>query len=80
MSSEEMATIAVPAKRRRVQRACDACRQKRRACDGLRSSIRKCSYCIDNGTECVYSGAPPITVRVLFSCEIASNNCQQRQT
>ncbi|KAJ7107962.1 hypothetical protein C8R44DRAFT_885343 [Mycena epipterygia] len=51
-----------PAKKRRVQRACDVCRQKRRACDGLRRSAKRCSYCIDNGMECVYSGAPTTTL------------------
>ncbi|KAF7358847.1 Zn(2)-C6 fungal-type domain-containing protein [Mycena sanguinolenta] len=65
MSSEEnvLDNIAVPAKKRRIQRACDACRQKRRACDGLRTSTKKCSYCSDNGLECVYSGAPATTQR-----------------
>ncbi|KAF8198781.1 fungal-specific transcription factor domain-containing protein [Mycena galopus ATCC 62051] len=68
MSSEERdtvatSTVAVPAKKRRIQRACDACRQKRRACDGLRSSTRKCTYCIDNGLDCIYSGAPSTTQR-----------------
>ncbi|KAJ6449377.1 fungal-specific transcription factor domain-containing protein [Mycena sanguinolenta] len=70
MSSEErdvLDTIAVPTKKRRIQRACDACRQKRRACDGLRTSAKKCSYCSDNGTECVYSGAPPTTQRPSYT-------------
>ncbi|KAJ7612022.1 fungal-specific transcription factor domain-containing protein [Mycena polygramma] len=66
MSSEERDTaepFAAPAKKRRIQRACDVCRQKRRACDGLRSSIKKCTYCVENGVECIYSGAPITTVR-----------------
>ncbi|KAJ6489950.1 fungal-specific transcription factor domain-containing protein [Mycena sanguinolenta] len=67
MSSEEMETIEIPVKRRRVQRACDACRQKRRACDGLRSSLRKCTYCVDNGAECVFSGATPVTQRQTYT-------------
>ncbi|KAF7351484.1 Zn(2)-C6 fungal-type domain-containing protein [Mycena sanguinolenta] len=70
MSSEErdvLDSIAVPAKKRRIQRACDACRQKRRACDGLRTSTKKCSYCMDNRMECVYSGAPPTTQRPSYT-------------
>ncbi|KAJ6458029.1 fungal-specific transcription factor domain-containing protein [Mycena vitilis] len=55
--------LAAPAKRRRIQRSCDACRQKRRACDGLRSSTNKCTPCVDNKTECIYSGAPTTTKR-----------------
>ncbi|KAJ7230906.1 fungal-specific transcription factor domain-containing protein [Mycena haematopus] len=67
MSSEERDAIAVPAKRRRTQRACDICRQKRQACDGSRTSTRKCSYCIDNGLECVYSGAVATTQRPSYT-------------
>ncbi|KAF7348956.1 Zn(2)-C6 fungal-type domain-containing protein [Mycena venus] len=70
MSSEErdaLEPIVVPAKKRRIQRACDACRQKRRACDGLRSSTKKCTYCVENGVECIYSGAPTTTKRQSYT-------------
>ncbi|KAJ7686321.1 hypothetical protein B0H17DRAFT_1072290 [Mycena rosella] len=56
MSSEDD-QIAVPTKRRRVQRACDMCRLKKRACDGVRSSSKKCSNCVEGGAECAYGGA-----------------------
>ncbi|KAJ7607701.1 fungal-specific transcription factor domain-containing protein [Roridomyces roridus] len=48
---------AVPAKKRRVQRACDLCRRKRKACDGLRMSEHRCSTCVENGVPCTYYGA-----------------------
>ncbi|KAJ7112225.1 fungal-specific transcription factor domain-containing protein [Mycena epipterygia] len=59
MSSDEdrSQSITVPAKKRRVQRACDICRRKRRACDGLRMSEKKCTNCIESGMECTFSGA-----------------------
>ncbi|KAF7342742.1 Zn(2)-C6 fungal-type domain-containing protein [Mycena sanguinolenta] len=44
------------AKKRRVQRACDLCRQKRKACDGLRMSEKKCTGCIEGGTPCTFAG------------------------
>lgn len=28
----------------------------------MRSAARKCSFCVDNGMECTYSGAPTTTV------------------
>ncbi|KAJ7176196.1 fungal-specific transcription factor domain-containing protein [Mycena crocata] len=58
---------ALPKKKRRIQRACDLCRQKRRACDGLRMSAKKCSYCIENGMECIYSGAATTTKRKSYT-------------
>ncbi|KAJ7456061.1 fungal-specific transcription factor domain-containing protein [Mycena latifolia] len=58
---------AAPVKRRRIQRACDVCRQKRRACDGLRMSMKKCSYCIENGIDCTYSGAVTTTKRKSYT-------------
>ncbi|KAJ6452658.1 fungal-specific transcription factor domain-containing protein [Mycena sanguinolenta] len=68
MSSEERDVhTAVPAKKRRIQRACDTCRQKRRACDGLRTSAEKCSYCTNHGMECVYSGAPSSATVSLYT-------------
>ncbi|KAK7027746.1 Zn(2)-C6 fungal-type domain-containing protein [Favolaschia claudopus] len=69
MSSDEGNTLEpiVPQKKRRIQRACDICRQKRSKCDGLRSVNRKCSYCIENGTECIYSGAPITTKRQSYT-------------
>ncbi|KAF8187612.1 fungal-specific transcription factor domain-containing protein [Mycena galopus ATCC 62051] len=65
MFFEDTNLIPVPAKKRRVQRACDFCRQKRR--DGSRSSLKKCSYCIDNQKECVYSGAQPTMKRPRYT-------------
>ncbi|KAJ7506045.1 fungal-specific transcription factor domain-containing protein [Mycena galericulata] len=58
MSSEEIGwdSPAVPAKKRRIQRACDACRHKRRACDGLRMAGKQCTDCVRAKKECVYSG------------------------
>ncbi|KAJ6487914.1 fungal-specific transcription factor domain-containing protein [Mycena sanguinolenta] len=44
-----------PAKKRRIQRACDACRRKKR--DGLRMSEKKCTNCIENGLACTFAGA-----------------------
>ncbi|KAJ7032357.1 fungal-specific transcription factor domain-containing protein [Mycena alexandri] len=70
MSSEEKDTldrIPVPSKKRRIQRACDICRQKRRACDGLRTSTKKCTFCIENKLECVYSGAVTTTKRQSYT-------------
>ncbi|KAJ6550162.1 fungal-specific transcription factor domain-containing protein [Mycena capillaripes] len=70
MSSEEpdtVETFTAPAKKRRIQRACDACRQKRRACDGLRSSTKKCTHCVEIGMECIYSGAPTSTKRQSYT-------------
>ncbi|KAJ7702821.1 fungal-specific transcription factor domain-containing protein [Mycena rosella] len=62
-----------PAKKRRVQRACDICRLKKRACigvssalrgstrslpgDGVRSSATKCSNCVESGAHCTFGGA-----------------------
>ncbi|KAJ6498264.1 fungal-specific transcription factor domain-containing protein [Mycena vulgaris] len=57
MSSDEDHNPAVPAKKRRVQRACDHCRVKKRACDGLRMSTKKCTNCIENGLDCTFAGA-----------------------
>ncbi|KAJ7179778.1 fungal-specific transcription factor domain-containing protein [Mycena filopes] len=59
MSSDEdqRESVSVPAKKRRVQRACDTCRRKKRACDGLRMSEKKCSHCIENDLECTFAGA-----------------------
>ncbi|KAJ7096815.1 fungal-specific transcription factor domain-containing protein [Mycena epipterygia] len=56
-SDEDRSQGTIPAKKRRVQRACDMCRRKRRACDGLRMSEKKCTYCIENGLECTFAGA-----------------------
>ncbi|KAJ7023104.1 fungal-specific transcription factor domain-containing protein [Mycena alexandri] len=70
MSSEEKDTldrIPAPSKKRRIQRACDICRQKRRACDGLRTSTKKCTFCIENKLECVYSGAVTTTKRQSYT-------------
>ncbi|KAJ7664977.1 fungal-specific transcription factor domain-containing protein [Mycena rosella] len=69
MSSDErdLPNISVPTKKRRIQRACDFCRQKRRACDGLRTSAKKCTYCIANGLECIYSGAVSTTQRKSYT-------------
>ncbi|KAJ7229523.1 fungal-specific transcription factor domain-containing protein [Mycena haematopus] len=47
----------VPAKKRRVQRACDLCRQKRKACDGLRMSEKKCTSCTEIGLPCTFAGS-----------------------
>nr|GAT54017.1 predicted protein [Mycena chlorophos] len=58
---------AAPAKKRRIQRACDICRTKRRACDGLRTATKKCSFCTENGLECVYSGAPTTTKKKSYT-------------
>ncbi|KAJ7701732.1 hypothetical protein B0H16DRAFT_1640447 [Mycena metata] len=57
MSSDEDPhdSISVPAKKRRVQRACDACRKKRS--DGLRMSAKKCTNCVENKIECTFAGA-----------------------
>ncbi|KAJ7483882.1 fungal-specific transcription factor domain-containing protein [Mycena galericulata] len=59
MSSDEdhLEGTSLPAKKRRVQRACDMCRRKKRACDGLRMSEKKCTHCIENGLECTFAGA-----------------------
>ncbi|KAJ6472406.1 fungal-specific transcription factor domain-containing protein [Mycena sanguinolenta] len=46
----------IPAKKRRVQRACDVCRHKRTACDGLRTLDKKCSNCIESGVPCTFTG------------------------
>ncbi|KAJ7864940.1 fungal-specific transcription factor domain-containing protein [Mycena leptocephala] len=59
--------LVVPAKKRRAQGACDACRQKRRGCDGLQSSTRKCTYCVDNAMECTFTGAKPTTKRQSYT-------------
>ncbi|KAF7319767.1 Zn(2)-C6 fungal-type domain-containing protein [Mycena kentingensis (nom. inval.)] len=74
MSSEENDSFdlpsdlpAVPVKKRRIQRACDGCRQKRRACDGLRTATKKCTFCTENGLECIYSGAPTTTKRKSYT-------------
>ncbi|KAJ7169228.1 fungal-specific transcription factor domain-containing protein [Mycena crocata] len=58
MSSDEdqRDSVAAPAKKRRVQRACDNCRIKRRACDGLRMSAKKCTNCVENGLDCTFAG------------------------
>ncbi|KAF7288615.1 Zn(2)-C6 fungal-type domain-containing protein [Mycena indigotica] len=61
IQDEVNALPAVPVKKRRIQRACDSCRQKRRACDGLRSATKRCSFCAEAGVECVYSGAQTTT-------------------
>ncbi|KAJ7079406.1 fungal-specific transcription factor domain-containing protein [Mycena belliarum] len=55
MSSDEECNPALPVKKRRVQRACDACRLKKS--DGLRMSAKKCTACIDNGLDCTFAGA-----------------------
>ncbi|KAJ7844943.1 hypothetical protein B0H14DRAFT_2775939 [Mycena olivaceomarginata] len=46
-SDEDHEGFSVPAKKRRVQRACDMCRRKKS--DGLRMSEKKCTNCIENG-------------------------------
>ncbi|KAJ7482632.1 fungal-specific transcription factor domain-containing protein [Mycena latifolia] len=56
MSSDEDRQNPVPAKKRRVQRACDMCRLKKRACDGLRMSTKKCTNCIEYGLDCTFAG------------------------
>ncbi|KAJ7776347.1 fungal-specific transcription factor domain-containing protein [Mycena metata] len=56
MSSDRDVPPAAPTKKRRVQRACDACRKHKRACDGLRMSDKKCTQCIENGLECTFAG------------------------
>ncbi|KAK6977508.1 Zn(2)-C6 fungal-type domain-containing protein [Favolaschia claudopus] len=48
---------ANPTKKRRVQRACDACRRKKRACDGLRRAEKKCTNCVESGVACTFAGA-----------------------
>ncbi|KAJ7452985.1 fungal-specific transcription factor domain-containing protein, partial [Mycena galericulata] len=64
MSSEDENVVhvgvGVPTKKRRMQRACDICRQKRS--DGLRTSSKSCTYCVENGLECAYSGAQTTTI------------------
>ncbi|KAJ7687612.1 fungal-specific transcription factor domain-containing protein [Mycena rosella] len=44
-----------PAKKRRVQRACDTCRIKRS--NGLRMAAKKCTNCVENSVDCTFSGA-----------------------
>ncbi|KAJ7172925.1 fungal-specific transcription factor domain-containing protein [Mycena crocata] len=58
MSSEEDRADAasIPAKKRRIQRACDMCRLKRKGCDGLRMVEKKCTNCAENGLECTFAG------------------------
>ncbi|CAK5270071.1 unnamed protein product [Mycena citricolor] len=53
--------LVAPVKKRRIQRACDACRVKRTACNGLRTDNRQCSSCVEEGILCVYSGASTST-------------------
>ncbi|KAJ7073102.1 fungal-specific transcription factor domain-containing protein [Mycena amicta] len=70
MSSEDDTLDGLPAapvKKRRIQRACDICRQKRRACDGLRTTTKKCTFCSENGLDCVYSGAATTTKRKSYT-------------
>ncbi|KAF7292702.1 Fungal-trans domain-containing protein [Mycena indigotica] len=68
MTSPELEDEAsdVHVKRRRVQRACDPCRQKRGPCDGTRSPYKKCTYCAANHLDCTYSGASAKMVKVPF--------------
>ncbi|KAJ7710074.1 fungal-specific transcription factor domain-containing protein [Mycena olivaceomarginata] len=54
-SDEDHEGFSVPAKKRRVQRACDMCRRKKS--DGLRMSEKKCTNCIENGLACTFAGA-----------------------
>ncbi|KAJ7643219.1 fungal-specific transcription factor domain-containing protein [Mycena rosella] len=55
MSSDEDHNVCVPAKRRRVQRACDACRIKKS--DEVQNSGKKCSNCVENELDCTFGGA-----------------------
>ncbi|KAK7005870.1 Zn(2)-C6 fungal-type domain-containing protein, partial [Favolaschia claudopus] len=55
-SDDEPQSVPVPTKKRRVQRACDACRLKKS--DGVRLSDKKCSKCVEHGLSCTFSGAP----------------------
>jgi Fungal Zn(2)-Cys(6) binuclear cluster domain len=45
--------------RRRALQACEACRAKKSKCDNERPS---CGSCIQHAVECVYKGAPFVTV------------------
>ncbi|KAJ6516703.1 fungal-specific transcription factor domain-containing protein [Mycena vitilis] len=58
MSSEDdqPGALPSPAKKRRVQRACDMCRRRKKACDGIRVSGKKCKNCGENGLECTFAG------------------------
>ncbi|WVF72208.1 hypothetical protein IAT40_007020 [Kwoniella sp. CBS 6097] len=44
------------AKRRKIQRACDACRRKKIKCDGPMNSLstNKCAHCQEYGLDCTY--------------------------
>ncbi|KAA1476286.1 hypothetical protein DENSPDRAFT_806972 [Dentipellis sp. KUC8613] len=41
-------------KKRRVQRACDACRRKKIRCEGNQTPGSRCSTCIEYDVECTY--------------------------
>ncbi|KAJ7657154.1 fungal-specific transcription factor domain-containing protein [Mycena polygramma] len=46
-------------KRRRVQRACDACRRRKTRCDGSQMPGDECTICIEAKIECTYLEAAP---------------------
>ncbi|WVR05193.1 hypothetical protein IAU60_002205 [Kwoniella sp. DSM 27419] len=55
-SARQKELAEAEAKRRKIQRACDACRRKKIKCDGPMNSLStsKCAHCQEYGLECTY--------------------------
>ncbi|KAJ7182255.1 fungal-specific transcription factor domain-containing protein [Mycena crocata] len=52
-----------PTKKRRLHRACDACRRRKSRCDGSRLIGEACSACVDAELECTYNDVVAVPIR-----------------
>ncbi|KAJ6608507.1 fungal-specific transcription factor domain-containing protein [Mycena sp. CBHHK59/15] len=53
-NDDEYAAAHHDTKKRRIQRACDACRRRKSRCDGSQDPGDKCSTCQESGLDCTY--------------------------
>ncbi|KAJ7146447.1 fungal-specific transcription factor domain-containing protein [Mycena epipterygia] len=53
--SDDPARLAQNGKRRRLQGACDMCRQRKVRCDSAEMPGNRCTNCITVGTECIHN-------------------------
>lgn len=73
-AEEENATA--PAKRPRVNHACDKCREKKTKCNGR----SPCEACIKLGCDCVYSDGPAPVLNSKMKKECGGNSAQASST
>ncbi|KAJ7495523.1 fungal-specific transcription factor domain-containing protein [Mycena latifolia] len=72
MSSDEEYGHDSPQEKKRIRRACDACRRRKTRCDGSQMPEDKCSTCVETNIECTYLESPAKRVPVNVSNYVES--------